>query len=142
MLSNNLRKQDKDEITATGISGLKECLQKSKDVVERSFLVLSKDNEPLCIFGITLLKTDYGRGIWLLGSNKLLQYKCEFLRCSRIVVSNWVSQYGKLYNFVDCRNTQSIRWLKSLGAVFYEPVEFGVNREKFMLFMIGDDKNV
>lgn len=142
-LSKHLRKQDKEELKALGYNNLKEVCERTLDVSDISFIVKTENNEPLCIFGVSIHETEYGRPVWLLGNEKLRRYKKEFLINSVVVIRQWVNQYGKLYNYIDCRNEKSIRWLKWLGANFSKPFPLGVNKEMFMLFTISrSEKNV
>ena len=66
----------------------------------------------------------------------------QFVKMSRNVLERWQQEHGALYNFVSVENIKSIRWLKWLGAVFYEPQPMGVNGEMFQLFVLGGDGDV
>jgi hypothetical protein len=56
--------------------------------------------------------------VWLLGSKELTACPKEFMRLSRELLTSFEEQYTILSNYVDVRNTKSIRWLKALGFSF------------------------
>lgn len=138
--ANNLRDDDINELKAIGYTNLKEVYLESLEGSEISIVVKSMQNEMLCIFGLSMIKTMYGRGIWCLCSKKIIEYKKEFLVNSYLVIEEWLNKYEKLYNYVDCRNEKTIRWLKWLGAKFSEPFPFGKENTPFILFTIQKEE--
>lgn len=76
------------------------------------------------MFGIGDLNILAGVGApWLLGTNELEANARDFLRMSRDFKDQLLRRYSILRNFVDVRNTASIRWLEWLGFSLLDPVE-------------------
>lgn len=142
-LAASLRQADREELTAIGVEDFEAALKLSLDTSDHAFLVMTEDQRMICIFGISLIETEYGRGIWFLGSELLREYRREFLTNSYAVLEQWKKQYGKLYNYVSCNNKKTIRWLKWLGANLSEPFPLGAHNEHFILFTLtGGEKDV
>ena len=112
-LAPKLRKEDKDEIEAsTGSTDYLEMLLLSWELSSECLTVIC-DKEVVGVFGVRELK---GHGIpWLLGSDNVAKDRKYFLRESRMIISRWLKTYSLLFNYVDCRNDTSIKWLKFLG---------------------------
>ena len=71
-----------------------------------------------------------------MGSPDLTKYKLEFYKLSIEYLNTFMDSYNVLFNYVDQRNTQSIRWLKSLGFQFTKLVpEYGYERKPFYEFI-------
>ena len=103
-----LRKADIDEITA--FSGISPDLAVSFSIAtsERAFAAILDDR--LCaVFGVC-----HGV-IWLVGTNEITQHPVTFYRASRKIFKAISSGYSRLENYVDTRNSLSLRWLEWLG---------------------------
>ena len=74
---------------------------------------------------------------WLLGTSLLEQHAGILVRLSRQYVAAWREQHPLLVNFVDVRNTASIRYLKAVGFEFDEPAPFGAEGLPFQRFSMG-----
>ncbi len=75
---------------------------------------------------------------WLLGTDKVLDVQREFIRQSRSYVRKMAEGFKMLENWVDARNTVSVRWLRWCGFNMEAmPRPFGVNGELFHRFWIG-----
>lgn len=113
--------------------------------MERSTAPLTAmhDGEPVAMLGVVPFSILSGIGVvWMLGSERLDTLSCQrdLLRTSRPQVEIWKEQFpALLYNFVDERNTQAIRWLKWLGFQFLPPIPYGPDKAPFIPFMIGTD---
>lgn len=91
------------------------------------------DGRPELMWGVGDINILAGVGApWLLGTDAVEENFRVFLRVS----SNWPAQllqrYSVLRNFVDARNTVSVRWLEWLGFQLLDPVEF--RGHQFRLF--------
>jgi hypothetical protein len=56
--------------------------------------------------------------VWLLGTDRILKIRRQFLRESLDWIDEIASQYSVLGNSVHCANLVHIRWLKWLGFTF------------------------
>ena len=138
-LSTRLRQSDIDEVWASHNHTPHEALKIS---LERSTLCLTivDNNIPIAMFGINpdFILSDKAV-IWFLSSDGIYKIKKRFLRNCKIFINMMLDQYEILYNFVDARNTDSIKWLKSLGADISAPFVFGSERMKFCYFSFKRD---
>lgn len=53
--------------------------------------------------------------IWMVGTLDLEKHQLEFLRYSRMFIEEIGGQYDLLFNWIDARNTTSIKWLQFCG---------------------------
>ena len=131
----NIRDADKKEAYAIGLRDIENAVS---DTVHGAYISLvARDSEGriLCVFGVSSsIHKEYGRGIWLLGTNILNGYHKEFVYYSKIIIKELLKNNGRLYNYISVDNKMSVRWLKKLGAKFSAPVK--INGNDFMLFII------
>ena len=133
-LAPRLRYEDKREILAsTGLLPYEALL---KGYLENVivFTIVNKKNIPVGIFGVN----DCGSGvgaIWLLASEDLTTAQISFLRQCRDVVKVLNTKYKILWNFVDCRNSLHIKWLKWCGFKFINKQKYGVLNKPFYEFI-------
>lgn len=131
LLAGSLRPSDIEELEAGGSTDILETLVRSCEV-SREVYVLSKETEPIAIFGVA---GEGGLGVpWLLGTTVLDSLPRIVLTESRTVVHNMKTQYDRLENYVYVKNRRSRRWLKWLGFSEEEPVPLGPNGEMFCKF--------
>ena len=67
--------------------------------------------------------------IWLLGHQDLEKYAVRFLKESRRVLAQFLTDYKLLENYVDADNALTLRWLEWLG--------FTVDRDKPIKTVMG-----
>ncbi len=90
------------------------------------------------IFGVSR-RNGPGACPWMLSSEELDAYAVTFYRMTKDNIQAQLNAYGYLENYVDVRNTRSIRWLKWLGFKFDEPAPYGMDGKPFMRFSMGDE---
>jgi hypothetical protein len=81
---------------------------------------------PVALFGIgpTLEK---GVGVpWLVATKEIERHPVRFYRISKKLFPSLAEGYERLVNWVDARNTLSLRWLAWLGFEMGPPTPFGV----------------
>lgn len=130
----NMRSQDAKEVMySNGLTPLK-ALQESYRLSQVHNSIIHEDGSVVGMFGVC----DSGiiASPWLLGTDKMLETRKEFVPQA----IEWVNEMAKLYpiltNFVHVNNTVSLVWLKSLGFEFiklYE--EYGVGKQPFYQFV-------
>jgi hypothetical protein len=133
-LALRLRYEDKQEIIAS--TGLKPYEALLKGYLENVivFTIVNTKNKPVGIFGVN----DCGNGlgaIWLVATNDLSTVQISFLRQCREVVKVFNNKYKILWNFVDCRNSLHIKWLKWCGFKFINKQKYGVLNKPFYEFI-------
>lgn len=104
----------------------------TKDVLERA-MTLSKecytaelDGEVVCMFGVGIFNEEKNLGCpWLLGSDKMLEVPRDIILQGLSYTNDWLTKFHGLVNFVDARNSKSIRFLKHIGFSIHEPISLG-----------------
>lgn len=71
---------------------------------------------------------------WMLATPRAEEFTRDFIIEGRRWVGEMLERYGHLVNYVDARNTKSIRWLRKLGFRIHEPEPFGVQQLPFHKF--------
>ena len=90
------------------------------------------DGEPVAMFGCNKLTDEIG-GAWLLATDGIYSNKRDFIIKSREMLDLFHTRYDYLTNFIDTRNTTSIKWLRSMGWVTVQQLpEYGVGRKPFV----------
>lgn len=133
-LANRLCQGDVDEIWATHHLTPKEGLEIS---FNRSLISLTVESneEIICMLGIcpdNLIDTK--AMIWMVASTNFKKIGIPFLWKSRDFVTAFLQSYKKLYNYVDARHSDSLRWLKFIGAKIEEPKPYGIDGLPFHYF--------
>lgn len=72
--------------------------------------------------------------IWMLATDQINEIPVKFVRQSRIIIGKFLEQYPHLYNYVDMKNTESIKWLKWCGAEFGPIINYGIEQKPFRYF--------
>jgi len=137
-LAPKMRQADRDEIKASDNVGAVEALMTPFEYKgHRTWSVIGTDEEYVIgMFGsVPTLDPEYGIA-WLLSSEELFNYKKEFIKQS----PEWIEEMGKnykyLYNWVDCRNEKSIKWLRYLGFnTIRRDEQYGKGKLPFYLMM-------
>lgn len=113
----NLRDADCEELWASHLKKPEAALIYG---VEKSQVVMTgcADDEPVVIWGC--VREGYFPNIgvpWMLASKELErpEVAIRFLRMCREPLVEFFKEYDILMNYVDARNTVSIRWLKYMG---------------------------
>jgi hypothetical protein len=133
-LAPRLRYEDKREIlSAVGLTPYQALLTGYIENVI-VFTIVNKYNEPVAIFGINDVGQNVG-AIWLLATDKLKDIQYSFLRENKKVIDFLNTKYKILWNFVDCRNSLHIRWLKWCGFKFINKQKYGVLNKPFYEFI-------
>ena len=129
-LAPRLRQADKEEILASvGLTPYEALMIGYLENVI-VFTIVNKNNEPVAIFGINDVGNNVG-AIWLVATNKLKDIQYSFLRENKKVIDFLNTKYKILWNFVDCRNSLHIKWLKWCGFKFINKKNYGVLNKPF-----------
>lgn len=133
-VAERMRQEDIDEVWAASHQTPFEGLARSV-LVSRDTSAGLVNGRAVCMFGVAslMLLSDAGYP-WLLGTTELPRHARKFLRESVGALAKMKRDYAVLSNFVDARNTLSIRWLRWLGFEIKEPIPFGPDRMLFHPF--------
>lgn len=72
--------------------------------------------------------------VWMLRTPATRRYARAYLAEGRSYVASLLTRFPIILNYVDARNTDSIRWLKHLGFTFAPPVPVGASDALFIPF--------
>lgn len=132
-LKTRLRESDVREIDAAlGISGA-DGLQQAFDASPMCWTGLC-DGEPVLIFGIGTSEYKTQGVPWLLASDGMSKVGIDVLRESKLYIRMMLKAYPYLTNYVDARQTVSIRWLAWCGFTIEAAEPWGVQGLPFHRF--------
>lgn len=134
-LAQKIRQADRDEVRAShGITDMEECLLNCMKYSSEAWAWVV-DGRPIAAFGIAPGSFLTREGIpWMLATDALYAHKYAFMKYAMIILHYWMTEWNVLTNWVDARNTRSIRWLKKLGFVFHEALPYGAEGMPFHRF--------
>lgn len=133
-IAEKMRLDDQREVWAMAHMTPEEALRASIKSKGEKHTVLA-DGEPIAMFGVGLPSMMSGRGVpWLLAREGFEKYFKSIGRYSRRYIDYALDVYDSLENYIDIRNTTSIRWLRWLGFNFDQPEVFGPDKRLFMRF--------
>lgn len=138
-IASDMRKSDIEEVWASHHLTPEAALSssfKESDIC----LTVTIDDEPVAMFGtapVNLLGSQ--AAVWLLATNKFCCISKRFLKRSRAFIKAMLEKHPHLINFVDVRNTPSIKWLKFCGARFGPVIPYGAEGLNFQYFEFKGD---
>jgi hypothetical protein len=92
----------------------------------------------IAIYGVAPLNMLSDRGaLWLMGTSLMRTYAGKVLHDARLYIAHVREHYPALVNYVDARNTESVRWLAALGFTIDPPAPYGVKQLPFHRFHMG-----
>lgn len=136
-LAVNLRSDDIKEMWASHhidpVNALVFCFNKSPFCY-----TVERDKRPVVIFGIFPISVlGNEASVWMLSTDELMLIKRRFVRHSRKIIEHMLSFYPILYNYVDVRNKESVKWLRWCGAKMETAMPYGVDQLPFHRFSFG-----
>lgn len=95
------------------------------------------DNTVIGMFGAVPMDRDFlTAAVWMLGSNELFDIRFQFMRDSQMWLDCLHKPFSIIFNYVDCRNTVHVRWLKWCDFKFISRHDqFGVEKQPFYEFV-------
>ncbi|CAB4149598.1 hypothetical protein UFOVP555_12 [uncultured Caudovirales phage] len=129
-----LRQADYDEVLAS--SGDVERTVRESPACSNWTLTFLVDGEIACVMGLAPIDGLLGTRAapWMLGTDVLDRHPGALMKTCPRYIAGMLSSYPHLLNFVDARNTRSIRWLKRLGFKILPAVPYGAAQLPFHLF--------
>ncbi len=136
------RPADVAEVLAASGHSLHEVLVEGLEISSLAWTGLV-DGTPVCMFGVAPAPGMDGVGVpWMIGTNAVESYATVFLRRNRDVLEQMKALFPVLINYVDERNTASIRWLRWMGFNIHPAEPYGVSGLPFCRFDLGVQPNV
>lgn len=139
-IANNLRPSDRQELFAMRgeDADLYEILISAVRRSTWCVCAFAEDGEPVAVFGLAPVSMIGGIGSpWLLGTDRVREFSGALIRYGHKYITAMTAQYPELINYVDARNTASIRWLKRLGFTIHEAAPIGHQGLPFHKFTMG-----
>lgn len=137
-LDKNLRQQDRDECSASSFVLPRESMMVGA-MVSTHCWVITADDVPVCIFGCVQYD-DTSATMWMLGTDEMNSRRVAFRIAAKTkhYCDLMNASHPVLFNYIDERNTASLRWLKWAGFEILDFVpDYGVERRPFYLFARG-----
>lgn len=135
IIARNARQPDIDELWAAAHTTPLEALQYSATVSRDTCYTGLADDKPVCVYGVKSPSMLSNLAVpWMIATKELEFHSRVFLRRSRDMVKLINSQFPYMHNYVDARNTVSIRWLQWVGFSVYYPEPYGVEGMPFHPF--------
>jgi len=121
VLIENMRQADRDELDCIpNYTSRYSAVYDSVRLSDPDFLFAARVCDHLiCIGGVSVSGNP-----WLVGTDLLDSYGFRLHAEARLRVALMLERYPVLFNWVDCRNLKTIRWLRRLGFVFLQTAEF------------------
>lgn len=131
----NMRPADMAELLATHDCDPREALQRAVDMSPHCW-TMEVNGEVGFIGGFVPVSLLGGVGSpWLLGTTTLYRFPGAHTRIAARYRDIGLGLYSTLVNYVDARNTTSIRWLRRLGfQIADEATPYGPRRVPFYRF--------
>lgn len=128
-----MREQDVKEIMYShGVKPL-EALENCYNTCAICNSIIHEDGSVVGMFGVA--DYDILASPWLLGTDKIIETRKEFIPQAKEWVEEMINIYPILTNYVHVDNTVSLVWLKSLGFEFIKlNQQYGVGKKPFYQF--------
>ncbi len=134
LLAPFLRPIDAEECLNGSHSPL-EALEIGINTSDKCWTVVDPDGTILAVFGVKTVQEGFASA-WLLTREEFFKYRRRFVKESHDFIKEMKAVQPTLFNYIDIRNTKSLKWLQSLGftATHLEP-EYGLNKLPYYLIV-------
>jgi hypothetical protein len=131
----HMRESDKEELRAASGPCLLATLRLAVLASAGLCAVAEENGVPVALFGFAPwgLLSDTASP-WLVGTDRLFKLGRPLNRMAKAYCARATLEFPVLVNYVDVRNTASVRWLRGLGFKMDEPAPFGIEGRPFMRF--------
>lgn len=136
-LARRMRCADRVEVWASHRTTPRQAVAQSMRMSRDTYAGLA-DGRVVCLFGVARATALSNDGMpWMLATPLLRKHAFAFLRRNRQVVNKWRAEYATLANYVDARNTLTLRWLAWLGFTIEPAAPYGAEQLPFHRFSAG-----
>ena len=141
-LAANMREHDRKEIWAIGHYTPEQALQVSFDSADKAYSFV-QGKKVLAMFGVSSPSLLSSTGvIWFLATQEIFtKHRRTMARRGREWIRKFQKDYSSLINYIDVRNSESIKWLKWCGCTFSGPIPYGVDKLPFLKFELKNKEN-
>lgn len=123
-LVRTMRRQDVEEVALMSGCTPAEIVPRSIAVSTVCYAMRIPDGPLLCIFGAAQRSPSMA-SIWELGTASIDRHPIQFVRAcppALQLVMDALPDVDLFFNSIPTQNRRSMRWLKTLGAVFNDPI--------------------
>ena len=141
VISKSVRPEDAEEIWVSTLQTPADAMRLGMEYSEESYAGYA-NGIPVCMWGVVKECLLFNNGTpWMVASSKLddPDITRAFLRRCRNGLMDMFKNYDTLENYVDARNTRSIKWLKFMGFQIGEPEPYGVLQMPFHRFWMNKE---
>lgn len=111
-ISQHIRKQDRDEVEASSGLSPKDALMASLLHSTHAYAVTDRDGQPVAMFGAAPHPLPGVGVVWMLGTEGIRREAYSIAKATRAYFDELNAAYWLLWNYVDGRNSVSMRWLR------------------------------
>lgn len=137
IVSKNLRAEDAEEIRAN--TGMHHQSALYMHALQGRTLVsgLQKDMTPEILWGLDPVSGQSDTAIiWMVSTPRIYEHPQLFVPVTKVLWDKAHETFPFLVNFIDCRNTRHVEWVKWLGARMISRLDdFEANGESFYEFI-------
>ncbi len=131
-----MRQADRDEVYAASGASPDGALRRAVALSDRVYSA-RVGGELAAILGVAPISLLAGEGApWMLGTDLVSSHPRQVLLIGREMVQDWLHRYQRLSNWVDARNTASIRWLARIGFTIRPAQPYGAFGAMFHRFEV------
>lgn len=127
ILAQNLRKDDRDEIFATGSLDVEKTIREGIEDSLECYVAVDGNDNPEIVFGVVETTDPIFGSVWMLGTPAIEQNWIQVLRETREWLTKLFGKFKIVGNAVWTQNEVHIRWLRWAGFTFLREVEFNNN---------------
>lgn len=131
-IARKMRREDRREIVGLlGDNIEAACLHSLR--MSNAAYICKCDGVPLAAFGVA------DGVIWMLATEETAKHKVYVGRKTRAGIRAFLADWGYLYNYIDAENTETIKWLRWLGAKIYPAAPYGIYGLPYHKFTFGEE---
>ena len=125
-LAINLRKADRKELIGIVGDALLQEIEYCIEASEQAF-VCECDGKLMAAFGVYRTSPFENIGvIWMLATTETVKHKVYVGKWTKKGLQAFLKDWDLLYNYIDQGNSETIKWLKWLGAKVYPAQPYGL----------------
>lgn len=124
-IAQNMRDQDRAEVETSSAIPPRDALAVSLAISSHGYAVLESDGSPCAFFGAAPSALPEIGVVWMLGTDGIRREARGIARRTRHYFNTLNAAYPVLWNYIDSRNTVSLRWLRWGGFELLKDVEIG-----------------
>lgn len=126
-ITKNLRRCDLDEVEAMASVSPEDALRTSVALSSHGYAVVNRHGEPVAMFGAAPHPLPGVGIVWMLGTDGIAREAHAIAKATRTYFDELNSAYSILWNYIDARNTASMRWLRWGGFQLLGETQFGLH---------------